>query len=304
MKGKEKQKKKISLELTLLALPGLALILLFKIIPLYGLIIPFKRINFAKGIFGSDWIGLRNFEFFFRSNDAFRVTRNTLLFNFAGIIIGTTVCITLALLLFELPRTQVKIYQTAMFIPYFLSWIVVSYILYAFLNPAMGFIPVLMKNMGKEVPQFYTNPYAWILILPLVGLWKGMGYSTLLYYASLLSIDPTLFEAAAIDGATKLQRTWYISIPHLVALVTLMLVLSIGGIFNSDFGMFFFLTRDSGPLYPITDTIDTYVYRALRVTGDIGMSAAVGLYQTIVGFILVLVSNLIIRKLRPESSIF
>ncbi|MDR3193205.1 MAG: ABC transporter permease subunit [Treponema sp.] len=301
---KKHKRKKISWELTLLAIPGLVFIFFFKIVPLYGLQIPFKDINYAKGIWGSPWIGLKNFEFFFRSQDAFRVTRNTLLFNFIFIVVGLIVSVTLALLLFELPRTQVKIYQTAMFIPYFLSWIVISYILYAILNPLMGLLPHFLKNFNMQAPNYYLESKYWIVILPICVLWKGIGSSTLLYYAALMSIDPNQFEAAAIDGANKLQITFRISIPYLGALITLLLILNIGNIFYSDFGMFYFLTRDSGPLYSLTDTIDTYVYRALRVTGDIGMSSAMGLYQSLVGFVLVLGTNLIVRKIRPESSIF
>ncbi|MDR0642714.1 MAG: ABC transporter permease subunit [Treponema sp.] len=301
--GKRKRKK-ISLELTILALPCLTFLFFFNYLPLFGLLIPFKRLNFARGILGSEWVGLKNFEFFFRSQDALRVTRNTLLFNFAFIILGLVIAVTLALFLFELPKTQVKIYQTAMFMPYFLSWIVVSYIVYALVNPQMGLVPRFLQTLGFSPPNFYLEAKHWIYIFPIVSLWKGVGSNTLLYYAALMSIDTNQFEAAAIDGANKFQITFRISIPFLIPLITLLSILAIGGIFYSDFGMFFFLTKNSGPLYPVTDVIDTYVYRALRVTGDVGMASAMGLYQSVVGFILVLVSNLVVRKINPESGIF
>jgi putative aldouronate transport system permease protein len=210
----------------------------------------------------------------------------------------------LALILFELPRRQVKVYQTAMFIPYFISWVVASYVLYALLNPVYGMFPHIMKGLGEEVTNVYTNPRYWPGILSAAYLWKNCGYMTLLFYAALMGIDQNQFEAAAIDGANKLQITFRISIPFLGPVIILLAILQIGKIFYSDFGMFYFLTRDSGILYSTTDVIDTYVYRALRITGDIGMASAAGLYQSFVGFLLVLGSNLIVRRISSESSIF
>ena len=291
-------------DLFILAVPGLILLLAFYYAPLFGLIIPFKNINYAKGIWRSDWIGFRNFEFFFKSQDFFRVTRNTLLLNFEFIVLSTVISLILALILFELSRKQVKVYQTAMFIPYFISWVVASYVLYALLNPVMGMIPHMLKVQGKEVINIYSAPKYWPFILNAAYLWKNCGYTTLIFYAALMGIDPTQFEAAAIDGANKPQITFRISIPFLGPVIILLTILKIGKIFYSDFGMFYFLTRDAGPLYPVADVIDTYVYRALRVTGDIGMASAVGLYQSVVGFLLVLGSNLIARHMNPESSIF
>jgi putative aldouronate transport system permease protein len=253
---------------------------------------------------GSDWAGFRNFEFFFKSQDFFRVTRNTLGLNFSFIILTLALSLLLALFLFELSRNQVRVYQTALFIPYFLSWIVVSYVFYALFNPLYGMIPHSLKALGREVPSFYTTPRYWPFILSLAYIWKNIGYTTLIFYAALMGIDPTQFEAAAIDGANKPQITLRISIPFLGPVIILLALLKIGRIFYSDFGLFYFLTRDSGPLYPVTDVIDTYVYRALRVTGDIGMASAAGLYQSLVGFLLVLGSNLIVRRIDKESAIF
>jgi putative aldouronate transport system permease protein len=290
--------------LFVLAAPGLFFLAAFYYAPLFGLIIPFKRMDYAKGIWGSPWAGFKNFEFFFKSQDALRVTRNTVLLNFSFIALTLVLAVFFALLLFELPRRQVKIYQTCLFMPYFISWIVASYVLYALLNPSLGFIPMVYKDIGIKTPDFYFTPRYWSFILPAAYIWKNAGYSTLLYYAALMSIDFEQFEAAAIDGANKLQITFRISIPYLVPIIMLLAILSIGKIFYADFGMFYFLTRDSGMLYPVTDVVDTYVYRALRITGEIGMASAAGLYQSLVGFVLVLVSNLIVRKVSPESSIF
>jgi len=299
-----KPRKRINWDLFMLALPGLVLLLAFYYAPLFGLIIPFKNMDYSKGIFRSDWVGFKNFEFFFKSQDFFRVTRNTLGLNFLFIALSLVIALILALLLFELSRNQVKIYQTAMFVPHFISWIVASYVLYALLNPILGLIPNLLKNLGRDVPNIYAVTRYWPFILSAAYIWKNVGYSTLIFYAALMGIDPTQFEAAIIDGASKPQITFRISIPYLGPVIILLTILRIGNIFYSDFGMFFFLTRDAGLLYPVTDVIDTYVYRALRVTGDIGMSSAVGLYQSVVGFFLVLGANMIVRRINRESAIF
>jgi putative aldouronate transport system permease protein len=297
-------RRNVNWPLFLMAVPGLLFLLAFYYTPLFGLIIPFKRMNYAKGIWGSDWIGFKNFEFFFKSQDAFRITRNTLVLNFSFIAITLVLAVSLALLLFELSSRKVKVYQTAMFMPYFVSWIVASYILYALLNPLMGVIPHMLKALGIESPNYYNTPKPWTFILISAYVWKNAGYMILLFYASLVGIDPTQFEAAAIDGANKPQIVFRISIPFLVPVITLLAILQIGKIFYSDFGMFYFLTRDSGALYSAVDVVDTYVYRALRITGDIGMASAAGLYQSAVGFLLVLGSNLIVRRINRESAIF
>ena len=299
-----RSRKRVNWDLFLLALPGLALLFAFYYAPLFGLVIPFKQIDYAKGILGSDWAGFRNFEFFFKSQDFFRVTRNTLGLNFLFIILSQAVSLLLALILFELSRKQVKVYQTAMFIPYFISWVVASYVLYALLNPVSGLFPHFLKTLGREISNIYTTPGYWPFILSASYIWKSCGYTTLIYYAALMGMDPTYFEAAIVDGANKPQITFNISIPFLGPLIILLTILKIGNIFYSDFGMFYFLTRDSGLLYSVTDVIDTYVYRALRVTGDIGMSSAVGFYQSIVGFLLVLGTNLVVRRINRESAIF
>ena len=297
-------KKKMNWGLLLLAIPGLVFLIAFNYIPLFGLIIPFKRVDYSLGIFKSEWVGFDNFKFFFQSQDAFRVTRNTLVLNFTFIAVTMILSIILALMLFELTSRQVKIYQTALFVPYFISWIVASYVLYAMLNPQLGMVSNMLRDMGKTVPNFYNEPKYWSFILTICYLWKNIGYMTILFYTTLMGIDSSYFEAAAIDGANKLKRAIYISLPCLKPVIIIMSLLQIGKIFYADFGMFYFLTRNSGTLYSVTDVIDTYVFRALRVTGDIGMSSAVGLYQSFVGFILVLISNLVVRKIDRDSAIF
>lgn len=304
VKVKNRPKKKMNWGLGLLALPGVLFLLAFSYAPLFGLIIPFKNIDYAKGIFNSDWAGFDNFKFFFSSQDAWRITRNTVLLNFMFIAVTLFLAVVFSLALFELGRRQVKLYQTCTFVPHFVSWVVASYILYAFLSPDMGVIPNMLESMGMDIPNFYNSPEYWPGILLFSYVWKNIGYMMLLFYATLMGIDTTQFEAAAIDGANKFQIVMKISIPFLVPTIILMALLQIGKIFYADFGMFYFLTKDSGTLYATTDVIDTYVYRALRVTGDIGMASAVGLYQSIVGFVLVLGSNLVVRKINRDSALF
>lgn len=291
-------------DLFTLAIPGLLFLMAFYYVPMYGLVIPFKSINYSKGIWGSDWNGFKNFEFFFKSQDSWRITRNTIGLNLIFIFTTLVISIVLAIMLFELTGKYVKLYQTMLFLPYFVSWIVVSYILYAFISPSIGFIPKLLAEFGIETPNYYYELKIWPWILTGAYVWKNVGYMTLLFYASLMSIDTSYFEAAAIDGASKMQQIRYISLPHLKPIIIMMTLLQIGKIFYADFGLFYFLTRNVGALYEVTDVIDTYVYRALRVTGDLGMSAAAGLYQSIVGFFLVLISNLIVKRIDPDQALF
>ena len=288
-----------------MAIPGMLFLLVFHYVPLFmGWFIPFKKISYSKGIFESPWVGLDNFKFYFTSQDAFRTKRNTVVLNLMFIAATISLSVLLALMMFQLKDSSIKIYQTAIFVPYFISWVVASYITYAFLTPEKGVITNIMSLLGHGKINFYTKPGAWPWILTICYIWKGVGYNTLLFYASLISIDSALLEAAALDGASKAQRMWHVAIPHIAPIVIMMTLLSIGKIFYSDFGMFYFLTRDTGALYSTTDVIDTYVYRALRVTGDLGMSAAVCLYQSFVGFILVLTSNLVVKKINPDHAMF
>lgn len=300
-KGQSKKNKK----LLLMCSPALIFLFLFHYIPMGGLILAFKNFRYDKGILGSEWCGLENFKFFLQSDNAWRITRNTLAFNLVFLLLGTIFSVAVALMLNEvISKGARKFYQTAMFLPYFLSWVVVGYMLYAFLDQNNGIINILLRKMGEAEVMWYLKPGVWIFLLPLIFLWKSVGYNSVIYYASLLSIDNSYYEAASLDGASAWQKIRYITLPHLKPLIIMMTILGIGKIFNSDFGLFFQATMDSSALYPVTDVLDTYVYRALKVTGDVGMSAAVGFYQSIVGFILVLVTNGIIRKIDKESAMF
>lgn len=296
---------KKNLSLVLLTIPGIIFVFIFSYLPMPGIIIAFKNIQYDKGILGSPWVGLRNFEFFFKSQDAWVVTRNTILYNFTWIILGTIVSVLFALMMYEITKKIfIKFYQTVFFFPYFISWVVASFMLYAFLNYDYGILNNLFKNFGIEPFQWYSKAEYWPGILTAVYLWKSIGYTSIIYYAALVGIDREYFEAAAIDGASKWQMTRKISIPFLSPMIILLILLSIGNIIRADFGMFFYLTRDVSLLYSTTNVIDTYVFRSLRNVGDVGMSSAVGLYQSLVGFLLVIISNTLVKKYDPERSLF
>lgn len=293
------------IELSFLALPGILLVFVFSYLPMFGVILAFKKYDYEKGILGSEWIGMENFRFFFSYIEAWRVTRNTIGYNALFILLGTVFAVAFALMLNEIAkRTFVKIYQTIFFFPYFLSWVVVGYMFYAFFNMQYGIANGLLSAIGIEAKQWYADASYWPPILVLAYLWKNVGYLAIIYFAGLMGIDGEYYEAATIDGATKLQMIRHISIPLLMPLISVMTILAIGKIFYADFGMFFHLTRDVGLLYPTTDVIDTYVFRSLRKVGDVGQSAAVGLYQSTLGFIIVLVTNFIVKKYNSENALF
>jgi putative aldouronate transport system permease protein len=290
--------------LFLLSLPAVLFFFVFCYIPMFGVIIAFKEYRYDAGILGSKFIWFENFRFFFTSQDAWRLTRNTVGYAAAFIVTGTFLSIAAALLLFELKsRRMVKIYQTAMILPRFLSWVIVGFITYIVFQPDVGIMDQIMAALGVPQISWYAEKRYWPFILVVVNLWKGIGMSSVMYYAVLVGVDESLFEAAEIDGASKLQKTWNVSLPALVPLTVILLILSIGGLFRGDFGLFYQIPRDVGTLYPATDIIDTYVYRGLR-GGNIAVTAAVGLFQSIVGFVLIVAANAVVRRVSAENSLF
>lgn len=291
-------------ELLVLALPAVVVTFVLSYLPLVGLILAFKDFNYSQGIFGSDWVGFENFRFFFESLSAWRVTRNTILYNGTFIIIGNAAAMAVAILLSLIRRRPARLYQIVLFIPYFLSWVVVGFIVFAFLNNRTGVVNTLLQGAGLEPVSWYFTPGVWPGFIVLSHLWKMVGYISTIYFARLLAIDPNLYEAAAIDGATRGQQVFRITIPQLLPVGVMLMLLSVGQIFYADFGLFYFVPRDVGPLYPVTDVIDTFVFRALRQRGDVGMASAAGLYQSIVGFALVMFSNWVARRIDPEYAIF
>lgn len=299
-------KLKKSLPLLLMALPGLAYLVINNYIPMAGIVIAFKKMDYAKGVFGSDWVGFDNFKFLFSTPDAWIMTRNTLLYNLAFIVIGTICALAVALCMNEIKeRFFAKYFQGAFLLPNLISMVVVSYIVFAFLNTDTGLLNrTVLPVLGVSEINFYSQPQAWPLILLIVYLWKNTGYASVIYLAGIASIDPTLYEAARIDGAGKWDQIRFITLPQLKSIIIILTLLSVGRIMFSDFGLFYQVPMNSGPLYSTTQTIDTYVYRGLMQLGNIGMSSAAGLYQSVVGFVLVLTANYLVKKISPENAMF
>jgi len=291
--------------LTLMALPGVIMLLIFAYLPMIGLVIAFKDYKFAQGILGSEWVGLENFRFLFGADAALRVTRNTLLMNTLFIASGTVASLTIAILMNEVYTSWAsKYYQTLLFFPHFISWVIVSYFVFGFLNGDTGLVNKALVALGMDPIAWYREAKYWPGILTLTNLWNGVGFGSIVYLAGILGIDPSYFEAAKIDGAGKWQQIRYITLPLLLPLVIILVLLAIGRIFNADFGLFFFVPRNTPQLYSTTDVIDTFVYRSLVQLGDISMAAAAGFYQSVVGLLLVVLANWVVRKINRDYSLF
>ncbi|MEK3783560.1 ABC transporter permease [Paenibacillus sp. FSL R5-0810] len=294
----------------LMILPGTIWFLIFAYLPMFGTVLAFKdfRISpdgFFASVLNSEWVGFKNFEYLFTTNDAYIITRNTILYNLAFIILGLIIAVGFAIMLSELVNKRTaKVYQTGMFLPHFLSWVIISYFAFTFLSVDKGTLNQIITYFGGEPISWYSEAKYWPFILVFVGIWKGVGYNSVIYLAAITGIDKSYYEAAVIDGASKWKQVRYITIPLLKPLMIILTILAIGGIFRSDFGLFYQLPKDSGALYPVTNVIDTFVYRGLMNMGDIGMSTAAGLYQSFVGLILILVANYIVRKIEKDHAIF
>lgn len=305
-------KYKKTLVLLTMAAPTAIWPLLLRYLPMGGIVIAFKeyKINprnpsFIGSLLSSKWVGLNNFKFLFMTDDAKIMFRNTLGYNIVFIILGIIIPVTFAILLNEITKKFVaKTYQTLMFFPYFLSWVVVSYFLNAFIDGQYGMITAMQRAAGAGVTNWYTTMGPWPYIIVFANLWKNVGYTTVLYLSAITGIDSGQYEAAAIDGASKWQQIWHVTIPNLRSMICILFIMNVGKIFNADFGLFYSVPMNSGALYPVTQVIDTYVYRALMVTGKVDMSSAAGLLQNVLGFICILTANTIVKKIDEDSSMF
>lgn len=290
----------------LFALPGAIWMIFFFYIPVFANLVAFKEFQFSPDGFlaslaQSKWVGFQNFKFLFTSDAAWLITKNTLLYNLGFITLNLIISVFFAIVMSELRHKRlVKVYQTSMLLPYFLSWVIIGYFVMAFLNPDKG----LLNTMLHTNINWYAEPKYWPFILLFIGTWKGIGYNSILYFATVMGIDPTYYEAATVDGANKWQQIKNITIPQLVPLMTLMSILAVGNIFRADFGLFYTVPQNSGALYNVTSVLDTYIYNGLTSTGDIGMSSAASLYQSVVGCILLLITNAIVRRLDSDSALF
>lgn len=290
----------------LMILPGMLYFVINNYLPMYGITIAFRKLNYKQGIFNSPWCGIDNFKFLFASGNMEIAIRNTILYNVAFIIIGTILPITVAILFNEIRNKMAKkFYQTAILLPYLMSMVVVSYLAFAFLSADNGFVnKSIIEPLTGNVISFYQEKKYWPFILIFINQWKGIGFSMILYLSSILGISPDYYEAARVDGATKWQQIRYITLAFLKPTVIMMFILSVSKIFYSDFGLFYQIPKNSGTLYPVTQTIDTYVYNALMNQNNISMSSAASVLQSIIGFILILTANGIIKKVSAENAMF
>lgn len=289
-------------------IPGFVYLFINNYMPLYGLQLAFKQFSYQKGISGSPWIGMKNFQFLFATSDAFIMIRNTLLYNILWIFLGVVFGITVAILFNEVTsKLAKKFYQTAILLPYLMSMVVVAYLVYAFLSTDTGLVnnSIIKGLLGREEGiSWYTEKVYWPFILTFVQQWKQIGFGMLLYLSSLLGIDQSYYEAAMLDGASRWQQIRKITIPLLKPTIIMLVILNLGQVFRSDFGLFYQVPMNQGALYSVTQTIDTYVYRALLVNNNLGMSSAASFLQSVVGFIFIVTANGIVRKMDKNSSLF
>ena len=293
-------------ERTVLALPTTIWYFLFAFMPMFGIIIAFKdykiKGGFLQSIIQSDWIGFQNFKFLFSAGDIWIILRNTILYNIAFIILNIVVPVTMALLIGQLHNKKMaKVYQTAMFMPYFLSWVVVTALVWAFLSFDKGLLNSLLESMGKDPHQWYMEPKLWPPFLIFMYMWKNLGYSMVVYLATITGIDKTYYEAAGIDGATVWQQMRYVTLPLMKTVIIMMFIMAVGRIFYSDFGLFYQVPRDSNSLYNVSYTLDVFVFKQLK-SSTTGMASAAAFVQSVAGCITILTANAIVRKVDRESA--
>jgi len=306
----KKKKKKLRwgkiISTYLMLLPALAYLVINNYMPMYGVTIAFRKLDYKLGILKSPLCGFENFKFLFASGNLGPIIRNTVLYNLLFMVVGTIFPIAVAILFNEIwSRHAKKVYQTVLLVPYLMSMVIVSYLVFAFLSSDTGFInKVIMEPLFHKNIAFYQEKAYWPFILTFVNLWKGIGFSLVLYLSCILSISSEYYESAKVDGGTKWQQIRYITLPFLKPMVITMSILSIARICSSDFGLFYQIPKNSGPLYSVTQTIDTFVYNALMNQSNISMSSAASVFQAGIGFVLVIVSNLIIRKISPKDAMF
>lgn len=302
---KKRVQTKMTLALFSMMLPEFIYLLINNYIPMAGLTIAFKRFDYSKGIWGSEWCGFDNFTYLFKTQDAVNIIRNTIGYNLVFIILGNVLAVAVAIMLNNL-RGQMnkKIYQTVILIPYLISMVVVSYIVFGFLSQENGFLNKLIVSMGGDPISWYTISKYWPFILVIVNLWKGFGYSSILYYATVIGIDSSLYEAATVDGANKWKQIWHVTLPGLKGTIITMVLLNLGRMFYTDFGLFYQVPMRSGLISSVTDTIDVFVYKGLTQLNDVGRASAAGFLQSVLGFVLVLTANYIVRKIDEDNALF
>lgn len=299
---KDVKNNKVLLAMTL---PAVIYIIMFSYIPMFGIIIAFKDYNYRSGIFGSKWVGLKNFEFLFKSGDLYVILRNTIGYNIVFILLGIVLAVALAVLYDALGKSKlIKLNQTLSILPHFLSIVVIGYFVNSFINTDKGLINQFLTSMGKEQVNWYSEPKYWPYILTFVKMWMTIGWNSVIYFSTIKGFNSDYFEAACVDGATWWQRIRHITLPLLKPTIIVLLIMSIGGIMSSGIDLFYIIPRNSGALYSVTSTVDTYVYNGLLKSSNMGMTSATSVFQSVVGFILVVITNAVVRRVSPEDSMF
>lgn len=291
--------------LLLMITPAILYFLIFQYIPMFGVILAFKKYDYALGILRSEWIGLKNFEFFFKSGQAYTVTRNTFLYNIVFILVGNAMQLAAAIFLTEIGSKKVrKISQTCIFFPYFISWVVVGAFVYNLFSFDYGMVNAVLKALSIEPINVYSEPKYWPFILVVLNTWKGLGYGSVVYMATITGIDTSIYEAAEIDGASIMKRIWHITIPSLRATMVTLVLLALGRVFRGNMTMFYSLVGNNGLLFNYTDVIDTFTFRTLLFSNDIGMSSAVGFYQSVLCFVFIMLANAFVKRIDSDSALF
>lgn len=298
--------KKEDIPLWLMALPTIVYLILFRYAPMSGLVLAFKKYNAGLGMFKSPWNGLKNFEFLFASTDTYVIFRNTILYNLVFIFLGTAIGVIMSILLGEIHSKKMsKVLQTIYMMPHFLSWAVVAILVDGYLDRSNGMVNGVIKALGGQGNiNWYAEVSIWPFLLVFIYLWKDVGYKTVLYLATISGISQDYYEAAMLDGATRFQQARYITIPQLRMVISLTLIMAMGGIFGGDFGLFYLVTQNSGPLYPVTNVVDVYIYNGMMKQSNLGMTTATGLFQSVVGFVALVLANKVVSKVDPDSAMF
>ncbi len=296
---------KMTFALISMMIPGIVYLIINNYIPMAGLVIAFKKFNYSKGLWASEWNGLKNFTYLFKTQDAYNIMRNTLGYNLVFIVLSHVLSVAVAIMLnFLRGNANKKLYQTVILTPYLISMVVVSYIVFGFLSQENGYLNRLLVSLGGNSISWYTQAKYWPYILTIVYLWKSFGYSSIIYYATAIGIDSTLYEAAEIDGANRWKQIWHVTLPGLRGTIITLVLLAIGRVFYSDFGLFYQVPMRSGLISSVTDTIDVFVYKALTQLNDVGRASAAGFLQSVLGFALVLTANLVVRKIDKDNALF
>ena len=299
---KEVRRRKL---LFLMLLPAIVFFIIFCYVPMGGIMLAFKDYNYGQGIFGSPWVGWANFEYLYKSGTLWRVTRNTILYNIAFIILDLVTQVGIAILLNEIgSKICKKLSQTLMFLPYFVSAVLLGAFVYNIFNYERGTLNNILMSLGMERYDTYSNMYAWIFILLFFHIWKGLGYGVVVYMATITGISSEFYEAARVDGATRFQQIRYITLPLLKPTMIILTLFGVGKIMKGQFELFYQIIGANGTLYPVTDIIDTYVFRMTTTSFDPGLATAAGLYQSFFGFVLIVTVNYVVKKMNPDYALF